>query len=177
MNINYNPDNKSFKAIKIVKCSNAEFEHLTQNFGKTLNNGRYLYFKNRSVSDYNSWNTLEQTAENMNMSKEWLYANCKRHNIMLPNPDAQPLYVFSDKDIIHLMFYKLKDLFREIRDVFINSGKAVNLPHHLQTLKILNEHAEKTLPDFKNFLKKHNAQEINLTDFIQELKNIHIGDK
>ncbi len=170
MQINSNHNSKtSFKCIKIVKCSNEEYAKIIKQFGKELTDSGYIFFKNRSTGDCATFNTLNTIAERISMTEDWLIANCKQHNINLPDINTSPMYVFSEKDIFNLLKFRIKDIFSEIKNAFCILSTTREYPEHLQAIKMLNNHAEKSLPKFQKFLHKNNAQELSYEDYLKEL--------
>ncbi len=177
MDINNNSSLHTFKAIRIVKCSNAEYNQLSQLFGEVLERNGHILFKNRSVSDIATYSQINKTAANMNYSKDWVFENCRQNNINLPNIDTCPLYDFTGIDVLKLAVYKLKELCRSFKHLYITMPGLNNTPSYLHSIKTLNDNAEKCMPAFIKFLQKNNAKEIQFDDFMKELKQQYLKNE
>ena len=166
MNISKNYNHQTtpqFMAIKRVNCSLKEFLEINEKLSK--NQLPILFFKNKSPHHADMGREVLKTANANNTSVSWVYENCKRHGIDLPDIDKMPLYLFTEKSIFHLAIFKLKSLFASIAQGFRNSlTELESIPQHLINIKLTNDFAEKMMPKFEKFLQKNNVEDISLEE-------------
>ncbi len=170
MNYNFNNYNQpNFGAIKIIKCSDQEYFKIMEKYGENLAKNSYILFKNRSINDCNTFSHIKELIKKKGYSPDWLAHNCNYNGIELPNVDVQPLFEFSDTDIIKLALFQVKSIFRGILFGVKKSENFQETPEHLKSIKALNDFANYNYQRFLKFITKNNAQEVSLDEYLKEL--------
>lgn len=167
-NINNNFNQPNFGAIKMIKCSNQDYSKIMEKYGENIEKAANVLFKNRSISDCNTYSHINKLVSN-GYSADWLEQNCKFNGIKLPNINEQPLFEFSDMDVIKLALFQIKSLFRGVFLGLKGDRTLLETPEHLKTIKVLNDVADYNYPKFLEFIKKNNAQEVSLEEYLREL--------
>lgn len=178
INTNYKIKNKyspNFTAIRIVKATPEEFSYLTSNY-KNFCSKNFL-FRGESLNHANFYNSLLNTAKKENKSAHWIIQNAQRNGLVdVKKLDNLPINVFTGKDIIRFALYTVKSFLKNLF-IAVDTGSKTrkslspDFPEHLIEPLAMKNFADRRLPQYQKFLKKHNAKYVDYNEFINELQS------